>query len=336
MVSIKEVAARCGVSRATVSKALNGYIDVNESTKEKVMNVAKEMGYVPNSVARALKTNRSYNVGVLFTDGTRSGLTHEYFSGVLESFKAEAECKGYDVTFINDNIGCSNMSYLEHCQYRGVDGVCIACVDFNSTGVVELVNSSIPVVTIDHLFNNKSAIVSDNILGIHDLVDYIHSMGHTKIAYIHGEITAVTEKRMISFHKTLEDYGLVVPDEYVRQGLFHSPEVTANITRELLELPNRPTCIIFPDDFSAIGGINVIRESGLSIPEDISIAGYDGILLSKVLSPKLTTYKQDTKILGKKAAELLINHIEKPKTTIPETILVKGEILKGGSVGQLR
>lgn len=335
MVSIKEVAARCGVSMATVSKALNGYIDVNESTKEKVMNAAKEMGYVPNSVARALKTNRTYNVGVLFTDGTRSGLTHEYFAGVLESFKVEAECKGYDVTFINDNIGCSNMSYLEHCQYRGVDGVCIACVDFNSPGVIELVNSSIPVVTIDHLFNNKSAVVSDNILGIHDLLDYIHSMGHTKIAYIHGEITAVTEKRLISFYKTLEEYGLAIPDEYVRQGNFHIPEVTANITRELLELPDRPTCIIFPDDFSAIGGINVIRESGLSIPEDISIAGYDGILLSTVLSPKLTTYKQDIKTLGQKAAELLINHIEKPKTTLPETIVVEGEILKGGSIGKL-
>ena len=334
MVSIKEVAARCGVSRATVSKALNGYSDVSESTKEKVMNVSKEMGYVPNSVARALKTNRSYNLGVLFTDGTRSGLTHEYFSGVLESFKVEAESKGYDVTFINDNIGGNNMSYLEHCQYRGVDGVCIACVDFNSPGVVEIVNSNIPVVTIDHQFNNRSASVSNNILGIHELLDYIYSMGHKKIAYIHGEITAVTEKRLISFYKTLEEYGIVIPDEYVRQGVFHDPKVTADITRELLDLPNRPTCIIFPDDFSAIGGINVIHERGMSIPKDISVAGYDGILLSTVLNPKLTTYKQDTKTLGQKAAELLINHIEKPKTTLPETIVVKGEILKGGSVGQ--
>lgn len=334
MVSIKEVAARCGVSRATVSKALNGYSDVSEATKEKVMNVSKEMGYVPNSVARALKTNRSYNVGVLFTDGTRSGLTHEYFSGVLESFKVEAESKGYDVTFINNNIGSNNMSYLEHCQYRGVDGICIACVDFNSPGVIEMVNSTIPVVTIDHQFNNRSAIVSNNILGIHELLDYIYSLGHRKIAFIHGENTSVTESRMISFYKTLEEYGLVVPDEYVRQGIYHDPKVTAKITRELLDLPNRPTCIIFPDDFSAIGGINVIHERGMSIPKEISVAGYDGILLSTVLNPKLTTYKQDTKTLGQKAAERLINHIEKPKTTLPETIVVKGEMLKGGSVGQ--
>lgn len=334
MVSIKDVAARCGVSRATVSKAMNGYNDVNESTKQMIVEIAKEMGYVPNSVARALKTNRSYNLGVLFEDGTRSGLTHEYFSSVLQSFKDEVEMQGYDVTFISENIGNNNMSYLEHCQYRGVDGICIACVDFNSPRVMEVINSNIPVVTIDHQFNNRSAIVSDNIQGIRELLDYIFSMGHQKIAFIHGELTAVTEKRLISFHKTMEEHGVSVPDEYIRQGVFHKPDVTAQITKELLDLPNRPTCIIFPDDFSAIGGINVLYESGLSISKDISVAGYDGILLSTVLNPRLTTYKQDTRALGQKAAELLINHIEKPKTTLPETIVVKGQLVRGASVGQ--
>ncbi len=335
MISIKEVANHCGVSAATVSKALNGYSDISEITKEKVLHVAEELGYFPNSVARALKTNRSYNIGVLFNDATRSGLGHEYFAAILESFKVNVEEKGYDVTFINNNIGDKKMSYLEHCKYRGVDGVFISCVDFNSPDVIQLANSDIPVVTIDHKFNNRSAVVSDNISGINDLVAYINSMGHKKIAFIHGEPTAVTENRLISFYRTLEEYGLNVPEAYIRQGIYHDTKVTENITRELLKLPNKPTCIIFPDDFSAIGGINAIYQKGLSIPKDISVAGYDGILLSRVLSPKLTTYKQDTKILGQKAAEQLIRHIEKPKTTLPDTIMVKGELLMEGSVGQL-
>jgi LacI family transcriptional regulator len=335
MISIKEVANHCGVSAATVSKALNGYSDISESTKEKVLKAAEELGYFPNSVARALKTNRSYNIGVLFNDGTRSGLSHEYFAAILESFKVNVEEKGYDVTFINNNIGDKKMNYLEHCKYRGVDGVFIACVDFNSPDVIQLANSDIPVVTIDHKYNNRSAVVSDNISGIHDLVTYINSMGHKKIAFIHGEITAVTENRLVSFYRTIEEYGLNTPKVYIREGIYHDTSVTANITKELLELPNRPTCIIFPDDFSAIGGINAIHEKGLSIPRDISVAGYDGILLSRVLSPKLTTYKQDTKMLGQKAAEQLIKHIEKPKTTLAETIMVKGELLMEGSVGQL-
>jgi DNA-binding LacI/PurR family transcriptional regulator len=335
MISIKEVANHCGVSVATVSKALNGYSDISEDTREKVIKAAEELGYFPNSVARALKTNKSYNVGVLFSDDTQSGLSHEYFAAILESFKVSVEKKGYDVTFINNNIGDKKVSYIEHCKYRSVDGVFIACQDFDAIDVIQLANSDIPVVTIDHKFNSKSAVFSDNVSGIRELVNYIYSMGHRKIALIHGQYTSVTQNRLISFYRTLEEYGVSIHDEYVREGSFHEPKVTANITRKLLDLPNRPTCIIFPDDFSAIGGINVIHERGLNIPRDISVVGYDGILLSRVLSPKLTTYKQDTKLLGQKAAEQLIKHIEKPKTTFPETIVVKGELQIGESVGKL-
>jgi len=336
MISIRDVASRCGVSTATVSKALNGYSDISKDTKEKVLKAAEELGYFPNSVARTLKTNKSNNIGVLFNDGTHSGLTHEYFSEILESFKVGVEKRGYDVTFINNNIGDKKMSYLEHCRYRGVDGVFVACVDFSSPAVMQLVSGELPVVTLDHKFNNRSAVISDNILGIHDLVSYIYSQGHRKIAFIHGEFTSVTQSRLISFYRTIEEYGLNIPEEYVRQGIYHRADATAKITKELLDLSDRPTCIIFPDDFSAIGGINVIHERGLSITKDISVAGYDGILLSKVLSPKLTTYKQDTKELGEKSAEKLISHIEKPKTTLPETIVVKGQLLTGESVGQLK
>jgi DNA-binding LacI/PurR family transcriptional regulator len=335
MISIKEVANHCGVSAATVSKALNGYSDISEDTKEKVLKAAEEMGYFPNSVARALKTNRSYNIGLLFNDETGSGLSHEYFSGIMESFRVGVEDRGYDVTFMNNKIGDKNVSYIEHCRYRGLDGVFITSMDFDLNEVIQLANSDIPVVTIDHKFNSKSAVISDNISGVQELVRYIYSMGHRKIAFIHGQQTAVTQNRLISFYRTLEEFGLKIPNEYVRLGAYHDPKATENITRELLDLPNRPTCIIFPDDFSAIGGINVIRERGLRIPEDISVVGYDGILLSRVLSPKLTTYKQDTKILGQKAAEQLIKHIEKPKTTFPETIMVKGELQIGDSVGKL-
>jgi DNA-binding LacI/PurR family transcriptional regulator len=335
MISIKEVANHCGVSVATVSKALNGYSDISEDTKEKIIKAAEELGYFPNSVARALKTNKSYNVGVLFSDDTQSGLSHEYFSAILESFKVSVEKKGYDVTFINKNIGDRKVSYIDHCKYRSVDGVFIACLDFDAIDVIQLANSDIPIVTIDHKFNSKSGVFSDNISGIHELVSYIYNMGHRRIAFIHGQRTSVTQNRLISFYRTLEEYGIDIRDEYIREGVFHDPKVTADITRELLDLPNRPTCIIFPDDFSAVGGINVIHERGLSIPRDISVVGYDGILLSRVLSPKLTTYKQDTKLLGQKAAEQLIKHIEKPKTTFPETIVVKGELQIGESVGKL-
>ena len=155
MVSMKDIAQRCGVSVASVSKALNGQPDIGEETRKRIEQVAKELGYMTNASARALKTNRTYHLGVLFVDERRSGLAHEYFSTMLESFKVEAEARGYDITFINHNVGGKRTSYLQHCLYRGVDGVVIACVDFHDPQVRELVDSGIPLVTIDHVFNNR-------------------------------------------------------------------------------------------------------------------------------------------------------------------------------------
>ena len=126
MSSLKDLARECGVSVATVSKALNGQSDISAATRDRVREEARRMGYVPNMAARAMKTNRTYNLGVLFVDERQSGLAHEYFSAVLDSFKVEAEKHGYDITFINHNISGKSMSYLEHCRYRNVDGVAVS------------------------------------------------------------------------------------------------------------------------------------------------------------------------------------------------------------------
>lgn len=336
MVSIKDISIRCGVSVATVSKALNDHSDISESTKENIRRAAKEMGYFPNSSARALKTNRTYNIGVLFVDEALSGLTHEYFANVLDSFKVEAERNGYDITFINKHMGQKKMSYYEHSKYRGVDGVVIACINFSDPDVIELIKGELPVVTIDHVFDNRTAIISDNIKGMRDLISYIYEMGHKKIAFIHGADSSVTQNRIGSFYKSLGELGIRVPDDYVKSGIYHDPETTARLTKELLKLKDRPTCIIFPDDFSCVGGINAIKDMGLRVPDDISVAGYDGILLSQVLDPKLTTLQQDTKLLGKSAAEKLIALIENPKATIIERVVVEGRVLYGNSVKRIK
>ena len=131
-VSLKDIASECKVSVATVSKALNDQDDIGEATKNYVRKVAEKMGYFPNFAAQALKTNRTYNIGVLFVDDSQSGLTHDYFSRVLDSFQKTVEESGYDLTFISGGVMANrNMTYLEHARYRNFDGVVIACVDFN-------------------------------------------------------------------------------------------------------------------------------------------------------------------------------------------------------------
>ena len=170
---MKDIAKQCNVSVASVSKALNGYSDISEETRQLILKTASEMGYLPNSSARALKTRRSYNLGVLFVDEAMSGLTHDYFNHVLESFKRTAESRGYDITFTSGNLSGQHLSYYEHCRYRGVDGVVIACINFFTEEVQRLVQSEIPVVTIDHVFDGRIAVVSNNIQGMEELVSYI-------------------------------------------------------------------------------------------------------------------------------------------------------------------
>lgn len=336
MVSMKDIAAKCNVSVATVSKALNDQSDIGEETRKLIKKTAREMGYFPNSLARALRTNKSYNIGVLFVDEGRSGLTHDYFSRVLDSFKEVVEDNGYDITFIN----CSKkrpqrMSYLEHSRYRGFDGIVIACIDFTDPEVLELSNADIPLVTIDYMFNNRSSVVSNNYGSMTTLMEYIVSNGHKKIAYVCGEDTAVTRNRLAAYYKVLEDHGIEVPDDYVMHGSYRSTSKSEAFTDKLLERKDRPTCILYPDDYSAMGGLNSIHKHGLNVPEDISIAGFDGINIAHKIEPKLTTIRQDTKAIGEMAALKLLSLMERPKSTVEEQLMVDGTLEEGKSVAKI-
>ena len=130
------------------------------------------------------------------------------------------EEKGYDITFLGRHVGKSELSYSEHSKYRGVDGVIVACVDFEAEEVKELLQSGIPVVTIDYIFNDKACVMSDNIRGMEQLVSYIIQCGHKKIAYIHGADSFVTRSRIGSFLRTMKKYGIetrrqVYPGRYL-------------------------------------------------------------------------------------------------------------------------
>ncbi|MEA4928741.1 MAG: LacI family DNA-binding transcriptional regulator [Candidatus Limiplasma sp.] len=334
-VTIRELSKRCGLSISTVSKALNGYTDISEATREAVTQAAKEIGYYPNAHARALKTKRSYNLGVLFVDDLQSGLTHSFFSFVLESFKKEAERNGYDITFISHKMGDSTMTYLEHCHYREVDGVCIACINFQDAEITQLVNSELPVVTIDHLFNNRSCIQSNNIMGIQTLVEHVFARGHRRIAYIHGLKSSVTDTRLGSFYRTADALGVDVPDEYVMECEYNAPASVCNATKRLLALPVPPTCILISDDYAALGAYEAASDLGLQIPRDFSIAGYDGIPIMQLMRPRLTTIRQDTNRIGAEAARSLIALIETPKMSIPEITVVPCALLEGETIRDL-
>jgi LacI family transcriptional regulator len=332
MITLKDVAQRCGVSVASASKALNNMPDISPGTARRIRDMAKELGYYPNVAARALKTSRSRTIGILLFLRGIVVWTHEYFSKIISSIQVQAEKSGYDITIINCDCISIMGSYLAYCKYRNYDGVIIVSAHFSEPTLIELVNSDISVVTIDYLFNHRSAVISDNVQGMHDLVQFVFSRGHRRIAYIHGEDTMVTRNRIASFYKTCEELGVEVPPEYVKAAQYHDPENSALATRELITLRKRPTCILYPDDFSYIGGMNELEKQGLSIPDDISVAGYDGIYLTQVLHPKLTTLEQDAEGIGTQVIRMLLKAIDKPKSFIPKHVILPGVIRAGESV----
>lgn len=335
VVTIKDIAKECGVSFSTVSKALKGSSEIGVDTIKNIQETAKRMGYQPNAAARKLRTNRSYDLGVIFEDSTGSGLMHQYFASIFDSFNVTANLKGYNISFLN-SVNTEIGSYLTQTRYRGFDGVAIFSTnDFHRADIQELIHSDIPICMLDYVVEEKaSSVLSDNKNGMEQLLKFLISKGHKKIAFIHGELSGVTHDRLEAFYSVLKENNIEIPEEYVIEGMYHEPTSSETSTRILLDLPDPPTCILYPDDFAYLGGVKVLNERHLIPGKDISIVGYDGIFLSSVVTPVLTTYAQNAKEIGKQMAELLISKIENSSEKY-QIVNVNGKIREGQTVNQL-
>lgn len=339
MITLKDIARECGVSFSTVSKALKGSSEISEDTIKMIQEKAAAMGYHPNIAARTLRTNKTYDIGVIFEDKTGSGFQHQYFAKIISGFQEVAQKKNYDITFIGSPYN-KDYDYYKHIMGRNFDGVAILSADFTRDDIKKLVHSEIPTVTLDYLFDkNHTSIISDNKSGMTELVNYVISMGHTKIAMIHGENTLVTRERVEIFKKITAEHNIQIPSEYIVESMYHEPITSAQATEMLLSLPEPPTCIFYPDDYSALGGIREINARKMELGKDISIVGYDGIMLTSMMIPPLSTYEQDGVKIGNLMAEKLIENIEETKKEgslkNKEPVLVSGRLLKGGTVKHL-
>lgn len=331
MVTLKDIARECNVSFSTVSKALKNSPEISEEKTKFIQRKAEQMGYHPNIAARTLRTNRTFDIGVIFEDKTGSGFQHQYFATVISGFQKVAQEKGYEMSFIGNSS--NTYDYYTHARSRNYDGVAILSCNFQATGIVNLIKSDIPTITLDYFYDKKhTTIMSDYEKGMEELVEYVISMGHRKIAMIHGEDTLVTNQRIKSFEKICSQHGIEIPAEYFAEGLYHDPFTSAEATNVLMSLPNPPTCIFYPDDYSALGGIRELNSRNLQPGKDISIVGYDGIMLTSMMLPPLSTYEQNGELIGKTMAEKLIENIEKGAAYEPSKELITGRIIKGGTI----
>jgi LacI family transcriptional regulator len=335
-VTLKDIAEKCGISYSAVSKALKGSAEIGKETIHLVNETAQRMGYHPNAAARMLRTKRSFDIGVIFEDSTGSGLQHQYFATIFDGLNVAANAAGYNITFLNSE-NKNKRNYYAQAKYRGCDGVAVVSADFSRSDIRELLSSGIPVCTLDYIsgISTAGSVMSDNFTGMTLLVESVIAKGHNRIAFIHGELSAVTGIRIAALQAAMKSKGIPADSCTLIEGKYHDPELSAAGTRALLNLKERPTCILYPDDFACLGGIRVLQDLHVLPGTDISIAGYDGIMLASLLSPPLTTYAQNGWELGRQLALQLIARIEESSEQIVPVVAVSGKLVPGKSVTSL-
>lgn len=333
MVTIKDVSRRSGYSVSTVSKVINNYSDIPTKTREVILKLMEEMRYVPNSTARSLKTSRSYTIGIIFEEVTQQGLQHPLFSKILEAFKANVEEKGYDILFLAKNMGLQNGSYYEHSIRKQVDAILVLCADFNHPSIIELYESEFPIAVIDYNVEHALTVTSNNESGVKLAIDHLVQLGHTNIAHIYGDPDSyIGGIRKLAVETALHAHQIGLPNNYELNGVFYSKAEGYDGMQQLLLLDTPPTAVFCASDLLAIGAIQAVRDAGLHVPNDVSIVGFDGIDLGQMITPRLTTVRQNTTLMGEIAAQYILGMVEGHKDKRKgETISVSTELVLGES-----
>lgn len=335
MSTIREVAERSGVSVATVSRVLNGYPDVREETRRRVLEHARELDYTPSAAARTLVTKRSYVIGVLLDTGVgHPDIHHPFFQEVLVGLKNGVGARGFDLLLFSTDDpgnGFETPSVLRRARHHRVDGVVLMGVDTADAEVLKLVRSRIPSVAVDiDLVGPRAGyVMSDNVGGARLAVRHLHELGHERIATICGATSSRAGRdRVEGYRAEIEHLGLPSPEGYEQEGDFY-PDSGHQAMHALLDLAERPTAVFAASDLMALGAMQAIQERGLRVPDDVSIVGFDDIQVAALIHPALTTIRQDKAGLGAAAAEALVRMLDDPAASpavraLPVELVVRG------------
>jgi len=297
-----DVARATGLSQATVSRALNGGI-VSEATRERVLESARELGYRPNDVARGLVTRRTGTVGVIVSD-----ILNPFYPEFLEALTAALGAHG--VRMLLQNGADGEDAALETLQRQRVDGVIVTGATERSTGVRELAASGFPIVLAHRtLALPVDTVESDNAAGAALVAEHLYARGAQRVGVLAGDPTASTARqRTAGFAHRAQRLGLEV--ETVEAGFEATGAAAA--ARRMLSALDRPDAVVAHNDTIAIAALNVARELGLAVPEDVAIVGFDDIAAAGWPIVGLTTVRQPTALMAARAVELLVERIADP------------------------
>ncbi|QOR64623.1 LacI family DNA-binding transcriptional regulator [Cytobacillus suaedae] len=327
MTTIKDIAKAAGVSVTTVSRALNGYSDVNEKTRQKIIEISKELKYSPNTLARSLVMNKSKTIGLLISGLNRGSIKDNFTFEVLVGLNQYVGETDYDlVIFSTTSSKQREKTYSELCRERRVDGVIIQGIRTDDPYLREVVDSDIPCVLIDIPIQSDSVgyVTTDNVNGVKKGVQHLIDLGHRNIAMINGhEYAFVSRQRLEGYYQALEGAGIPINPKWVTNGDFEEKKAEEQALQLLSNYPEI-TAVFCASDLMAMGVIKATKQLGKKVPDELSIVGYDDIILAEHITPALTTIAQDKVQMGYEAAKLLINMLENDNE--PHTITLPTEL----------
>ncbi|CDI50535.1 LacI family DNA-binding transcriptional regulator [Clostridium tetani] len=311
-VTMMDIAKIAKVSKTTVSMVINNSDSgISEETRKKILSIAEELNYIPNSLARSLSTRKSGTIGIILPD-----ITNPYFSEMARAIEDVANSLGHNVIFCNtDNEEKKEEKYTRLLLSKAVDGIIFISGGESTKSIDMLKKNNVKFVMVDRPIKtdkNSYGIYSLNKKGVIKGMNYLLSKNIKKIAFVKGpKRLENTKERFNGYKEVMESYNLY-NEFYVYEGDFtieSGIEVTEKIIREIPDVE----AIFCSNDMMAFGGIKVLLRNGYKIPEDIAIMGFDNINISKYIEPELTTIAQPIYSMGKEACRMLISIINGDK-----------------------
>ncbi len=341
--TIHDVAARAGVSVATVSRVLNGKGVVREETLQQVLEAAKALRYVPNVAARSLSSRRSQTIGIVLPE-----VHGEFFSEVIRGIDLAARSEGYHILVSGSHSDVSEMVEVLEAMRGRVDGLVVMAPDVALSSVSEALPWNLPLVLLNsaetpetpHEASSEpapSSITIDNYGGARQMLRYLGELGHERIAFIKGpDRNADADERLRGYFDHIgEQIGdhrgesVGVPAGYEQDGDF-TEESGRLAAQKILAIEPRPTAIFAANDSMAVGALAALAEASVAVPTEMSVAGFDDIPVARYVTPPLTTIRVDIADLGARAFGLLLAAIQQPedparrRDRIATTLVVRG------------
>jgi LacI family transcriptional regulator len=309
-VTIHDVAARAGVSVATVSRVLNGKAVVREETLRQVLDAAKMLSYVPNVAARALSIRRNHAIGIVLPD-----VHGEFFSEVIRGIDVAARQAGYHILVSGSHSNVGEMLEVLAAMRGRVDGLVVMAPDVALASLHHSLPSDLPLVLLNSTDAGRDAITIDNYGGARAMMRHLGELGHVLVAFIQGPAQNVdARERRRGFRQAMRSFAVKSPRRLEFAGDFTEESGHAAAQKILAATP-RPTAIFAANDSMAVGVLAALAEAGVAVPEEMSVAGFDDIPIARYVAPPLTTIRVDIADLGRRAFRLLLEVIEQPPTS---------------------